>query len=30
MDKVIAYAQVSSRDQEVEGFSIPAQIKRKL
>ena len=27
MNKVIAYARVSSRDQEVEGFSIPAQIK---
>jgi DNA invertase Pin-like site-specific DNA recombinase len=27
MDKVVIYARVSSKDQEVEGFSIPAQLK---
>lgn len=27
MDKVIIYARVSSKDQEVEGYSIPAQLK---
>jgi site-specific DNA recombinase len=27
MDKVLLYARVSSKDQETEGFSIPAQLK---
>src|SRR5580704_2709965 len=27
MDKVVIYARVSSKDQEVEGYSIPAQLK---
>ena len=27
MNKAILYARVSSKDQEIEGFSIPAQIK---
>lgn len=27
MEKAIAYARVSSKDQETEGFSIPAQLK---
>jgi len=27
MNKAVIYARVSSKDQEVEGFSIPAQLK---
>lgn len=27
MNKAVIYARVSSKDQEIEGFSIPAQLK---